>query len=453
MNAYAAAVRYFDTAQSLMSQDDPERSQVVVARAFASYRAGAPNAAEALEAGYHAALADADPSSAADLALLLGDHVRESVSDFHVRDSPRSVRWWDEAAILARKSGNTRVLSRVAYSRSVGMEEVGDYTAAIELVSSAIDEARRVDDREGAALLATRLGYARVCSGDPSGLARIAEATEALEQLGSRYTAWAYIDLSFGHSQLGDYATAWDAARDALPWAERFGEAVVIGDAEPRAAYYAYHAGRWDITKTITRRYLDDPGMSVPAYRMFTHWAGALVAAAEGDDTTARTCIDAVRSGGWPDGADILDAIRLDAADRPDEALAAAERAIGGLEQDDATDTPVIVAAAELIAFPTLHRRLADLAELRRTPPLETLIERALIAVADGRAAEAAEYLANAGCLPLAARAHLLAAAAADEREDHAEATRQAALARSFYESVGATLLAAQAATLERRPT
>jgi class 3 adenylate cyclase len=451
VNAYAAAVHHLDDALTLMEAEDPERAPVVVARAFATYRAGAPDTEEALEAGYESALAAGDEWSAAELALLLGDRIRESAGDFdqpNPADLPRAERWWQEADRLARRSGNNRVRGQVAYSVATTVAEGGDHEAAARLATLALREAEQVGDSENAALLQTRIGTSRVFLGDPSAVEQIAEGTERLKQGGSRFTEWGYAELSFSLSALGDYRRAWEAARDALPWAERFPEAVMIGDAEPRAAYLAYHAGAWEFVRPIVRRYVDDPAATIPAYRMLTHWAGALVAAGEGDDEICSTCVDAVREGGWPAGADILEAVRLHALGRRDEALAAAERAVEELLTLWDHHAPVLIAAAELISFPSLHQRLAA---MPRDPPLDTPIDRAVGEIASGRPAEAAVVFEQLGSLPMAARSRMLAAAEARER-NHPEGAQYAAMARSFYESVGATLLAKQAAALERGP-
>ncbi len=70
----------------------------------------------------------------------------------------------------------------------------------------------------------------------------------------------------------------------------------------------------------------------------------------------------------------------------------------------------------------------------------------ALTAIAEDRFADAAAMYAQMGSKPLEAMAHLLAAQHADgpARDEHAH------LAQEFYESVGATGYAAQAAALRR---
>lgn len=84
-----------------------------------------------------------------------------------------------------------------------------------------------------------------------------------------------------------------------------------------------------------------------------------------------------------------------------------------------------------------------------RKPPLDTPIDRAVREVAAGHPADAAIVLEQLGSLPLAARSRMLAAAEAHKRSP-AEAAQHAAMARTFYESVGATLLAKQAAARAR---
>ena len=42
-------------------------------------------------------------------------------------------------------------------------------------------------------------------------------------------------------------------------------EAVIIGDAEPRAAYLGYHAGHWEYVRPVVRRYVDDSEGTIAA--------------------------------------------------------------------------------------------------------------------------------------------------------------------------------------------
>jgi len=110
----------------------------------------------------------------------------------------------------------------------------------------------------------------------------------------------------------------------------------------------------------------------------------------------------------------------------------------------------MMLAAAEVIAFPSMYERVVA---IPRTTPSDTPLDRALAEVAAGLFAEAASLFEHMGSLPLAARAGMLAATAARERNHMEEAAQCAAMARSFYESVGASVLAAQAAALEHAPT
>jgi len=106
--------------------------------------------------------------------------------------------------------------------------------------------------------------------------------------------------------------------------------------------------------------------------------------------------------GGWSNGAALLEALELHAEDRPEEALAVAERAIQGFECQREADTGMMLAAAEVIAFPSMYERVVA---IPRTTPSDTPLDRALAEVAAGRFAEAASLFEHMGSLALAARA------------------------------------------------
>ena len=72
------------------------------------------------------------------------------------------------------------------------------------------------------------------------------------------------------------------------------------------------------------------------------------------------------------------------------------------------------------------------------------------MAATDGRAAEAAGIFKGMGSQALAARMHMLAATTAINGSRTKEARGHAELALAFYEKVGASLYAEQAAVLPR---
>ena len=404
VNSYAAAARHYAAAEALMTPDDPERAAVLQARAVASFRAGDADAADLLAAAFDAHGVAEDWWSAAEAAQLLGDWNREYSGDLDA-----ATRWWNEAGRLAERSGHRHLQVRVADGQAARLTEERRYADAIAVADEAIVEARADDDREGMGLLLVRGGYARVCSGESSGVELMRQATEILAASGSRYVAWSYIDLCLARMMLGDLATALQVCEQALVWAERFGEPRVIADAEARRAFLAYHAGDWQTAREITDRYIDTAGRWTAAFVIWTH---RLIALAEGDDDAARADDEAMRRFSE----------RVPSA-RALQSRSAAAAALGVGAATQGYRNWEIFAALELMALPEERETIRDLAFRM---PAENPWRDAVIAIADDRFGDAADMLEEIGSQPLAAQARLVAAQRGSARE--AELQRRARL-------------------------
>jgi len=425
VNGYAAAARHYAAAEALMSADDPEWATVLLAHAVACYRDGAVDAAGRLSTAFEALVAGNDWWAAAEAAQLLGDWNREYSGDLD-----EAARWWEEAARLAELGGHWHLQVRVADGQAARLTEERRYADAVALADREIERARGADDQEGVGLLLVRGGYARVCSGQSSGLELMREGAEILSERNSRYAAWANIDLSLALMMLGDLPAALRACEQGLRWAERFGEPRLIADAESRRAFLAYHAGDWVTAREITGRYIDTAGRWSAAFVIWTH---RLIAIADGDEEAA----------GADDEAMHRFAARVPSARALQSRRAAAAELAAGTEVQGYRNWE-IYAALELMSVPEQHETIRELASRM---PSDNPWRAALLAIADGRFADAAELLDGIGSQPLAAEARMIAA-------DHgppAEAALRASQALEFYERVGATRAAARAAALASR--
>jgi tetratricopeptide (TPR) repeat protein len=425
VNGYAAAAGHYAAAEALMPPDDPERAAVLLAHAIACYRDGAADAAERLSAAFDAQVAAEDWWAAAEAAQLLGDWNREYSGDLG-----EAARWWDEAGRMAERGGHRHLQVRVADGQAARLTEERRYADAIALADQAIERARGADDPEGVGLLLVRGGYARVCSGESSGISLMREATGILSERNSRYAAWANIDLSLALMMLGDLPAALGACEQGLAWAERFGEPRVIADAESRRAFLAYHAGDWQTAREITGRYIDTAGRWSGAFVIWTH---RLIAVADGDDEAARADDEAMREF----------AERVPSARALQSRSAAAAALAAGAEVEGYRNWE-IYAALELMSLPDHHEMIRELASRM---PSDNPWRAALTAIADGRFGDAAALLDGIGSLPLAAEARLLAAGQGPSPEAGLHASR----ALEFYQRVGATRDAARAAALVPR--
>jgi class 3 adenylate cyclase len=431
VQSYEAAARHYAAASALMASDDSDRPAVLLAHAVAAFRSADADAADLLQAAFDAHAAAGDWWSAAEAAQLLGDWNREVSGDLAA-----AARWWDEAGVLAERSGHRHLRVRVADGQAARLTEERCYAEAAALADQAAGEARAAGDREGIGLLLVRGGYARVCGGDSGGVQQMREATRILAEAGSRYVAWAYIDLSLALMMLGDLPAALGACEQGLEWAERFGEPRVIGDAEARRAFLAYQTGDWQTAREITDRSMETANRWSAAFIIWTH---GLIAIAEGDEETARADDEALRRFGErvPSARAMPPLARRhgEAEAAPGQPAGPAQAPVQGYRNWE------IFASLELMAAPAGHGAIVELAARM---PDDNPWREALIAIAEGGYAEAAGIFDAIGSQSLAAQARMIAA----ERGAPADAGREAARALEFYERVGATRHAEQAREL-----
>ena len=428
VNGYAAAARHYAAAEALMPSDDPDRSQLVLAHALASFRAGEADAADSLALAFEAQIAAGDWWLAAEAAQLLGDWNRESSGDLE-----QAERWWREATRCAELSGHDRVRVRVADGQASRLTEERRYAEAIALAEQTMAQAQRNGDWEGFGLLLVRGGYARMCSGDNSGIGLITRAAEILAEHGSRYVAWAYIDLSLALMMSGDLRAGQRACDQAFTWAERFGEARTVSDAESRRAFFAYHAGDWQNAREITNRYITTSNRWGAGFGRWTH---GLIAIAEGDDETVMADNEAMSDINTPSAR----ALNATLARTPgsESGRGATEIAPPDNGRDRGYRNWEIFAATELISDPSQYDQLLELADRM---PDDNPWKHVFVAVTERRYVDAAGIFEQVGSLPLAAQARVLAADRAHQEGDALEAERQARLALDFYVQVASHVL------------
>lgn len=435
VNGYAAAARHYAAAEALTPSDDPERSHLVLAHALASFRAGETDAAGSLALAFEAQVDAGDWWLAAEAAQLLGDWNRESSGDLE-----QAERWWREATRCAELSGHDRVRVRVADGQASRLTEERRYAEAIALAEETMAQAQRDGDWEGFGLLLVRGGYARMCSGDNRGIDLITRAAGVLAEHGSRYVAWAYIDLSLALMMSGDMRAGQRACDQAFTWAERFGEARTVSDAEARRAFFAYHAGDWETAREITNRYITTSNRWGAGFGRWTH---GLIAFAEGDDDAVTADNKAMSDINTPSAR----ALNATLGKAPGSASSGALTEVAAPEngRHRGYRNWEIFAAAELIPDPSRYDQLLELAGRM---PDDNRWKHAFFAVSERRYVDAADIFEQVGSLPLAAQARALAADQARRQGDSAETERQARLALGFYVQVGATHYAEQASAL-----
>jgi tetratricopeptide (TPR) repeat protein len=439
VNGYAVAARYYAAAEGLIPLDDSERSQVTFSRALASFRADDGDAAESLASAFESTVAAEDWRLAAEAAQLLADWERE-----HSDDLDNAEHWWHKAERYAEQSGHHRVLGRVAEGRANRLWAERRYGEAVALAEQAMGRARRNGDWEGFGLLMARCGLGEVWSGRASGIDRITEAATVLAKHGSRYVAWTYSDLVYALVIIGDLGAANRACDEALASAACFDEARVVGEVAAKHAFLAYHSGDWHIAREIVSRYADTSDRWV--WYDWCIWVHGLIAIADGDEDAADIQSGAMKEF-YAHAGSALDALVSHARGRYSDADVAADMALQSADDVNGFQKSAMFAAAELIAVPSQHKKLASLAN---GLPEGNRWKRAVNTIAAGRYADAAMLFDGMGSRSLAARAHVLAASQATQDGHTSEAAWHADQAATFYREVGASLYAEQVLALQQ---
>jgi hypothetical protein len=439
VNAYATAARHLAGALELTEADDPARPRLQLDHATCAFHAGTGDA-PTLRAALDAQVARGDWPAAAAACLILGRWL-DSTAGLADEAVEVNTRGFD----YATRDGYTPIASQIARWLALRLLVTGRAAEAIPFTEKGIREAEAAGDEDGRAMMQLWHGDARITTGDLAGIDEMRDAANTLAAHSHPGAAVAYSNLSESLVAIGDYPGARAARAEASPWAERFGEAFAIGHAAGGRADALFHAGDWDAALALARPVtLDTSDMIASNAR----WLTGRIELARGN--TARAVDDAhplleyaERSGNHEFlhyGLALLALVHH--ADRNDAEVASVCRRFFELWHEIGGMLNSANVVAELAPIASQRAALGEAAALLPEGRWRT----ALTAVAEDRFADAAAMYGQMGSRPLEAMAHLLAAEHADgpAREQHAR------LAHEFYESVGATHYAAQAAALRR---
>jgi class 3 adenylate cyclase/tetratricopeptide (TPR) repeat protein len=240
LNAFEAAVRYYEHALELTPDDAGERPELLLERARAAYFAGRPDREALLTQAVEALLDAGNPALAAEGEVLLAENAwyggqRDAMSGHLdrglalVATTPPSP---SKAYVLAQAARFDMLAAR--YPR---MLEQADRALEIA-VDLGLDEVR-------AQVLITR-GAGRVRSGDEAGLADSAEGVELARRTGSSELVRGLVNLSVAIGDLGDFARSYEIHEEAVAAAERMGQQGMRRFAQGGRSTFLYQLGRWD---------------------------------------------------------------------------------------------------------------------------------------------------------------------------------------------------------------
>jgi class 3 adenylate cyclase/tetratricopeptide (TPR) repeat protein len=435
--AVAAAERLYDAALRLWPEDDPDRAELLFRRAapvFTSAGGGDPDrlaeASLALEAA-------GDSRRAAEAEILLIRSVwtqgRLELREVHQERAER----------LLAGEPPSRVHALALTMRASTTSLDGNGAAALELATQAYELAERFGWREERILALTQVGTERTVLRDVRGLddlTRAAELAEAAGLLG--LLARALNNLAVAKMVFGDGRGSTESRLAAADVAERIGSEDERRWSQGVLTDHYYRSGRWDDALELCDEFLAGP----PHYLSGQVWivrgairsargdaAGALADAEEAVAHARRIEQPQVLHYMLPFGAYVFAS-----TGSPERAEPLAREHLDILTSDRELQFGVIAIAA----FAAAARRLGLDAELEqalagRAP--SPWIDAAR-AYARGEYVEAAAGLERIGTLPEEAEARLRAGEQLEAEGRADEAEEQLQRARTFYESVGATV-------------
>ncbi|MGE5273367.1 MAG: ATP-binding protein [Verrucomicrobiota bacterium] len=436
LSAAPAAERFYEAALRLWPEDDPERAQLLFRRAVPVYsQAGADpdlltEASLALEAA-----GDRRRAAEAELALVRSvwhrgqlelRHEHQDRAERLLADEPPCP---EQALALASRASTTAL--------------DGDNATALELATQAYELAKKFGWRDPMIAALTQVGTARATLGDPAGLDDLARAAELAEAAGLLGPLTRTLNqLASTKIILGDVRGSTESRLAAAAVAERIGSEGERLWSQGVLTDHHYRSGRWDEALQLCDEFLAGPRHYLSGQASMLRGA---IRSARGDAAGALSDTDVA----------IAHARRIEQPQvlhymLPFGAYVYAAAGAPECAQPLAREYLDILAGGRELQFGVIA--LAAFAAAARLLGLDAELEQALSerapspwidaarTYARGDYVEAAEMLDQIGSLPDEAEARLRAGEqlAAQDRGD--EALEQFERARTFHESVGATV-------------
>jgi class 3 adenylate cyclase/tetratricopeptide (TPR) repeat protein len=440
LNAFSAAVHYYDRALQLSAEGDDDRPALLLAAAQARFDAGAGDEAE-LTAARDALLEVGDIAGAARAETLAA---RVLWTEGRGEDLVARVERAEElAAQLPTSEAKASVYSVLSRLHWLGNRE----EPARRLLGEALEMADELGLRGTRATLLSMLGTVRASAGDLSGLDALEESIAIYEELGSPDAQSPYNNLADTLYRLGRIHEAGEATARMTVAQKRFpGIVEWIRWNESQELRIQYANGSWDRALELADRQLAELEAGArhylePEWRIFR----ARIRFARGDLTgsaaDAGAAVDFSRAAG--DAQLLIPSLAVHA-----RLLASFGGAEGESIATELVDTcrrapPDIVsdwfpeASIALVAL----GRAQDVDAIAETAPTPTPWRDAGLALGHGDPGVATEIFAAMGALPYEAEARLRAArTGADAGLDDAVAFFRRVSATAFLREAEALL-------------
>jgi class 3 adenylate cyclase/tetratricopeptide (TPR) repeat protein len=447
LNAFGAALRYYEQALELTPSDATDRPELLLQRARAALYSGRANRDALLREAVDALLVARNAALAAEGEVLLADSAwyageRNRVSEHLdrglelVADASPS---FSKAFVLAQAARFDMLAAR--YPR---MLEHGRRALAIadEL---GFDEVR--------AHVLISLGAGRVRSGDVEGIADVETGVEIARRIGSAELVRGLTNFGVAAGDLGEFIRAFALHEEALAMAERMGQQGMRRFVHGSRAGYLFQLGRWDEALEAANEFITEAAVDPHYLEAANLGMRALIAFARGDAASAL--------------ADTERGLELARSARDPQSLfpSIARRAtilLEAGESDNARDVVeelfTHVDSGERLAYAPQPQWVVALAALggvervlgllRQMPPSPW--KDASIATAEGDYATAAEIFGSRGAVESEAFLRLREAEQLIEAGRRSEADVHLQKALAFYRTVGATRYIREAEALLR---
>ena len=442
LNAYAAAVRFYDAALNLWPRDDSDRPQLLLRLGRARASLGQAENVEALEEAREGFVRFGDNASAAEADALIGkwygdQGLRELEDEYLARAS-------ELVENVPPSRSKALTISRVGTSMMLS----GRYEEGVRVAREALQIGEELDLNDVKARTLQSIGFSRVTLGDPGGIADIERALAiSLEHNLPDDAAIAYTNLAeLVGNYFGDLKRAFELRAEGKELSERFGLATSIRFLNGERATEWYWTGRWDEAEELADELLSQSEQDAPGYMdSQCLLVKARIGFARGDiralDDAARALATARVA---KDPQVVYPALAFDArvriaAGRVEEGRALVDELL--TSWSEAPETMLashLQSSADVAVALTMLGRGPEFDEVTARAMLETKWLEAASASVSGDYLRAAATYEEIGSLPDEAYARLRAAEALMGAGSRAEGDRELQRALAFYRAVDA---------------
>jgi class 3 adenylate cyclase/tetratricopeptide (TPR) repeat protein len=440
LNAFTAAVRFYESALTLWPGEDPERPSLLLRLGKAKYWADA-SGEEIMNEALEAFVVSGDRSGEAEAEVLLGEYLGNR------GEREREAGHLARAAELIEGLPATAFTATVLGHLAAGAMMAGDTEGSIRLARDALEIAERLGLHERKAQVLKVMGIGLVDSGDLEGIAVLERAVALALEHGPAQIGGAYGNLAEAVANyLGDLNRAAELRAEGLLVAERVGPADIAHFLRGERVVARYWMGRWDEAVTLADEILAEAEGGSPSYMdVQARLVKARIALARGEVDAYREAnrtLERARSIGDPQvlyPALAFAARAARATERPADSISLIDELVGLWRERPRTVLQshlqsFVDAAAVLYVF----GRGAELEALGAAARIQTRWIAAASAHVRGDFRQAADIYAETGSLPDEAYARLRAAEALIEAGNRAEGDRELQRALGFYRSVEA---------------